>query len=560
MATAANPFDIQSGAAVTDAAGAAADQTPQTNQAPAQGALVPATNASATGPATAAQFGTQQSTVNAPTETTAGQLGSILSKDSQLMQLARTQASQGMAARGLVNSSMSQGAGVAAMLEKAVPIANADATTYSNRALANQQAINTGGQFNANAQNQFGLQTGAQQFTAQQTQLTQNFQAAQTQLDRAQQTALADKSIGAQQALQTAQQNFDSAQSALNRGQQTALQESQQQFTAGQNVLQITAQKDIQGAQQQFQAAQTALDRAQQTALTDKSIGAQAALQKAQQDFAGAQSELDRQQQTNVATLQITAQKDIQGAQQQFQSAQTALDRAQQTALADKSIGAQAALQKAQQDFAGAQSELDRQQQTTLQTAQTTAQSNLQTAQQTFQSAQTALDRAQQTAITDKSLTAQAALQTAQQTFQSAQSALDRTQQTSIANTQITSAKDLLGLQQSFQSTQAGLDRSQQTAIATLQNQFQQATVSKGFALQTAQNTLTAINNIQADGSLDGTAKTNAIQNVIDTANSTLKWSNAFQNTTVPMISAPAVKTAAAAAADNYVDTNNYSG
>ena len=141
MAT-ANPFDITTGGALTNASGT-----------------------------TAAQFAPQESQVNAAQETTAGQLKTILAEDSPLMQQARAQAKQGMAQRGLVNSSMSQGAGVAAMLERATPIAAADAATFSNRALANQSAVNVGGQFNAGEQNKFGLQAGSQQFNASQNQV-----------------------------------------------------------------------------------------------------------------------------------------------------------------------------------------------------------------------------------------------------------------------------------------------------------------------------------------------------------------------------------------------------
>jgi hypothetical protein len=121
MATAANPFDIKTGGNLTNASGSN----------------------------TAAQFAPEQREVDAAKETTSGQLQTILQKDSPLMQLARTQATQGMAQRGLINSSMNQGAGVAAMLEKATPIAASDAATYSNRAMTNQAAVNTGGMFNA---------------------------------------------------------------------------------------------------------------------------------------------------------------------------------------------------------------------------------------------------------------------------------------------------------------------------------------------------------------------------------------------------------------------------
>ena len=240
MATAANPFDIQTGN--TTGAALTGPATP-----PAPGTTVPGTMS------TAAQFGAQEREVKPETETTAGQLQSILSKDSPLMQLARTQATQGMAQRGLINSSMSQGAGVAAMLEKATPIAAADATIYSNRATANQAAFNTGGQFNVGEQNKFGLEMSGQKFTAEQNQLTQNFQAAQAQLDRAQQTSLSDKSVEATANLQKAQQNFDAAQNALNRTQQTELQKSEQVF-----------QTSTQLAQQEFTKAQSELDRATQ--------------------------------------------------------------------------------------------------------------------------------------------------------------------------------------------------------------------------------------------------------------------------------------------------------
>ena len=207
----------------------------------------------------AAQYTAQQREVNRPTETAAGQVDSLLAKDSPLMQRASTLAMQNMNQRGLVNSSMAQGAGVAAMIDRITPIAQQDAETYSNRALANMNAVNEGGMFNAGEQNKFGLQLGeqaftqleneagrkfatservsGQAFTAEQTLAAQNFQAAQADLNRAQEQAIADKSIAAQQALQTAQQAFDGAQNELNRINQKTLQESQQAFQATQNNL-----------------------------------------------------------------------------------------------------------------------------------------------------------------------------------------------------------------------------------------------------------------------------------------------------------------------------------
>ena len=305
MATAANPFDIQTGNTTTG------------------GTLTPGTAT------TAAQFDPVQRQVDAAKETTAGQLQGIMAEDSPLMQQARAQAKQGMAARGLLNSSMAQGAGVAAMLERATPIAAADASTYFNQAQTNQQAANTGGQFNVGQQNTFGLQRGAQTFATgertagqefaagqaglereQQSKLQtaqQTFAGAQSGLDRAQQLVLTDKSIEAQNALQRAQQDFAAAQSGLDRAQQTALQTGQQTFTAGQTALERGQQTTMLKAQQDFTSAQSALDRAQQVSLTDKSITAQSNLQTAQQNFQAAQAALDRTQQETLQNDQQAA-------------------------------------------------------------------------------------------------------------------------------------------------------------------------------------------------------------------------------------------------------------
>jgi len=242
MATAANPFEIKTGSADTTTTG---------------GTLTPATAT------TAAQFDPVQREVDAAKETTAGQLKGIMAEDSPLMQQARAQAQQGMAARGLLNSSMAQGAGVAAMLEKATPIAAADAGTYFNQGVTNQQAANTGGQFNASSQNQFGLQKGSQAFTASQAELErgqqttmlksqQDFAGAQANLDRAQQVALTDKSIEAQSNLQKAQQDFQAAQGVLDREQQLAVQNDQQ--AAALEQIGFKAKVDLQNIPTAFAA------------------------------------------------------------------------------------------------------------------------------------------------------------------------------------------------------------------------------------------------------------------------------------------------------------------
>ena len=127
------------------------------------------------------------STVDKPTETVQGQMDSILSKDSPLMQRARTLSSQQMNQRGLVNSSMAAGAGTAAMIDAATPIAQQDAQINSQRNMFNTDAQNQNAQFNTGQNNdlfkfgqdvaaRFGLQQGQQSFEAGQNDLQRGFQ------------------------------------------------------------------------------------------------------------------------------------------------------------------------------------------------------------------------------------------------------------------------------------------------------------------------------------------------------------------------------------------------
>jgi hypothetical protein len=69
-------------------------------------------------------------TVDAGKETVAGQLDSILKQDSPLMESARARAKQEANSRGLLNSTMAATAGEKAMIDSAMPIAQADAGTH----------------------------------------------------------------------------------------------------------------------------------------------------------------------------------------------------------------------------------------------------------------------------------------------------------------------------------------------------------------------------------------------------------------------------------------------
>lgn len=92
-------------------------------------------------------------------QTTSGQLDSILQKDNPLMQTARTQATQQANDRGLINSTMAAQAGEQAVIQTALPIAQADAGVNATNAQWNADQSNKNSMFNASESNKL-LQTG----------------------------------------------------------------------------------------------------------------------------------------------------------------------------------------------------------------------------------------------------------------------------------------------------------------------------------------------------------------------------------------------------------------
>lgn len=235
--TVENPFNTQQASSTTQPPTAATTSTTPSSAGLVASALPQ--------PGTGMTYAPETRQVNQPTETVQGQVNSILAKDSPLMQRARTLATQGMAQRGLVNSSMNQGAGVAAMIDRATPIAAQDASTYSNVAQENMNARNRSTEFNAGQLNQFAQQ-----------QSQQTFAGSQAQLDRNQQTSL-----------QANQQTFQGSQAQLDRAQQTSLQTSQQDFAAAQQTIQNNFNMQLQKLQESGMDFRQAKDIASREAM-----------------------------------------------------------------------------------------------------------------------------------------------------------------------------------------------------------------------------------------------------------------------------------------------------
>lgn len=191
-----------------------------------------------------------------PEETVRGQVDSILAKDGPLFERARSLATEQFAGRGLVNSSMAIGAAQGAVMDRALDIAAPDAAAYERAAGQNTDATNRASEFKASAENQFGLQRGAQDFEAGEAVKQREFAAAENQQQR----------------------DFQGSQAGLDREQQARLQALQE---AGVNNR---FDQELAMRSSQFNVEQAATDRrmAQQHANTLEQMGFQNNFAKAQ--------------------------------------------------------------------------------------------------------------------------------------------------------------------------------------------------------------------------------------------------------------------------------------
>lgn len=168
------------------------------------------------------------------------QLTNLLSQDNPYMQRARTRAMQYSNSRGLLNSSMAAGAGEAAAIDAALPIAQQDAGSYFTADRENAAAQNT---FARDA-NQFGREGALSIFRE-----------------------------GSAFGRQRDQQDFQ-------RGENTA----EREFRRGENVLDRQFRREDREDTQDFESAERQLDR---TFSREERV--------AVQDFEAAQAEIGRQ-------------------------------------------------------------------------------------------------------------------------------------------------------------------------------------------------------------------------------------------------------------------------
>jgi hypothetical protein len=165
----------------------------------------------------------------------AGRINTLTSTSqvAPLMKTAQTQAKQAAASRGLMNSSLGVQAGQQAVINSALPIAQADASLYQQQSLTNQNARNAAG--TQNASNAIAAGTRGLELDAQEGQFGRSLMEQARQFDTNQ--TLTRDMFGSDDSFRKAQ-----------------LAQQQQQFgvTSGQSQQQIDAQRDQFAAGQQL--------------------------------------------------------------------------------------------------------------------------------------------------------------------------------------------------------------------------------------------------------------------------------------------------------------------
>lgn len=126
--------------------------TPGQNPTPA-GGDTPVTSGTPVTSYNAAQASTTPYVVDPTTGTTAGQISSIISSGSPLMQQARTNAAEMANQRGLLNSTQAISAGEQGLINAALPIAQTDSGYYNSAMQKTADAMNANAQFNAGQTN-----------------------------------------------------------------------------------------------------------------------------------------------------------------------------------------------------------------------------------------------------------------------------------------------------------------------------------------------------------------------------------------------------------------------
>ena len=271
-------------------------------------------------------------------QTVAGQMDNLLKSDSPYMQQAATAGKQMAGSRGLLNSSMAAGAAQGASIERALPIAQADANTYN--AFAGQKygtqlqgAINNQvqgfTQDNMNLGNTLQKELNQQQQGFQQDNMRLGDTIQQTQMKLQNALSQGDMRLAntLQQQLNSQQQQFTRENMATEQGYQQSNMNLADTIQQGQMGLANQLQMGLNNQQQGFQ--QDNMRLGSQLGQADMRLSNQLGQSdmRLSQQFAQDNMRMDQNWRSNEASTE-----------RQFQSGEATKDRQQQLTMQTNEI------------------------------------------------------------------------------------------------------------------------------------------------------------------------------------------------------------------------------
>jgi len=243
----------------------------------------------------------------------------------------------------------------------------------------------------------------------------QDFEEAEAQLNRLQQTSIAQLETESRKELQQIQNDLVTSEAELDRAKDVAMQNTD-----------VNTRIQMQESDQAVQVAESELERAQQFALQSSDQVHRTRVQNAQNDFNQAESSLNRAQELDLQQNTEASRLALQTAQNRFTQAESGLDRAQSEAMQNTSIEAQERMQLAEQGFEESQNNQKESLALLMQRVDQSTQRSLQIAQQNHQGNQANLDRAQELTTQERGIQAQKEIVTAQQNFERLQESAQR--------------------------------------------------------------------------------------------------------------------------------------
>jgi hypothetical protein len=270
----------------------------------------------------------------------------ITKGDSELRQGANLRGKNIANSRGLLDSTFFGQAAEREFIDRATPLATADASAYGNRQDRNQDSENAFRLKDKDYYNKLGAQEHQQKFTSKENLLDRRFTAGENELTRAHEFGLQtseqewlsgenDLDRVLKKYLQSSDQAWQSSEKTKDRGHDVTLLDKQLTFTGSENQK----DRDFTGTENQkdrvFTGTESQKDRDLTTSESEKDRVFTSSENVAQRSWQTVENTLDRKLTASESGLQRTHEKVMQGEALTHDEEQAFLDRIHDVAMQD---------------------------------------------------------------------------------------------------------------------------------------------------------------------------------------------------------------------------------